>query len=251
MKSKITILFFSLFYFNISAQLIEPDIIKTNDGDITIQPIYHGTVVFTFNNQTIYVDPFGGIEKFKGLKKPSFILITDIHDDHMNLETLKELDTEDTVFITPQAVAGKLPKEYKKQLIVLENRQGVHRTGLYIRAVAMYNLPENEGSRHPKSRGNGYVINMGGKNIYVSGDTEDIPEMRQLFDLDVAFVCMNLPYTMDVNQESSAVLEFKPKIVYPYHYRGTEGLSDIKKFKEKVTQGNSNIEVRLRNWYKK
>jgi L-ascorbate metabolism protein UlaG (beta-lactamase superfamily) len=251
MKSKITILLFVIFFINLSAQPTKSDIIKTNDSDITIQPIHHGSIVFTYNNKTIYVDPFGGIEKYRGLKKPDIILITDIHGDHMNLETLKNLDTESTVFITPQAVADKLPEKYKNHLIVLENRQGVHRSGLYIRAVAMYNLPETEDSRHTKGRGNGYVINMGGKNIYISGDTEDITEMRQLFDIDVAFICMNLPYTMNINQASNAVLEFKPKIVYPYHYRGKPDFSDTKKFKELVNLKNPTIEVRLRDWYKK
>jgi L-ascorbate metabolism protein UlaG (beta-lactamase superfamily) len=115
----------------------------------------------------------------------------------------------------------------------------------------MYNLPENSDSRHTKGRGNGYVINFGGKNVYISGDTEDIPEMRHLKNIDVAFVCMNLPYTMDVNQAANAVLEFKPKIVYPYHYRGQEGLSDVSAFKKLVNDGNKSIEVRLVNWYPK
>jgi L-ascorbate metabolism protein UlaG (beta-lactamase superfamily) len=113
----------------------------------------------------------------------------------------------------------------------------------------MYNLPETEDSRHPKGRGNGYVINLGGKSVYFSGDTEDIPEMRSLKNIDIAFVCMNLPFTMDVEQAAHAVLAFKPKIVYPYHYRGQNGLSDVEIFKKAVNAGNNKIDVRLRNWY--
>ncbi len=113
----------------------------------------------------------------------------------------------------------------------------------------MYNLPETPDSRHTKGRGNGYVLDFGGKNVYISGDTEDIPEMRQLKNIDVAFVCMNQPYTMEVSQASDAVLDFKPKIVYPYHYRGQGGLSDVDAFKKSVVEGNKSIEVRLRNWY--
>jgi L-ascorbate metabolism protein UlaG (beta-lactamase superfamily) len=93
------------------------------------------------------------------------------------------------------------------------------------------------------------VLTMGGKNVYLSGDTEDTPEMRALKGIDVAFVCMNLPYTMDVNQAAQGVLAFKPGIVYPYHYRGQEGLSDVEAFKKAVNAGNAKIEVRLRNWY--
>ncbi|PHR70055.1 MAG: MBL fold metallo-hydrolase [Lutibacter sp.] len=247
--NKITFLLLSIFSFQMNAQLITPDVINTKDGDITIQPITHGTLVFTYNNKTIYVDPYGGADKFKGLAKPDFILITDIHQDHLNLETLKGIDTKGAIFIVPQAVADKLPSEYKKQIEVLNNRQGIHRSGLFISAVAMYNLPESEDSRHPKGRGNGYLIHFDDTKVYVSGDTSAIPEMRQLYNIDIAFVCMNLPYTMDVQEASSGVLDFKPTIVYPYHYRGTDGLSDIEKFKTIVNIENSSIDVRLRDWY--
>jgi L-ascorbate metabolism protein UlaG (beta-lactamase superfamily) len=102
---------------------------------------------------------------------------------------------------------------------------------------------------HTKGRGNGYVLGIGGKNIYISGDTQGIPEMRALKNIDVAFICMNLPYTMDVKEAADAVLAFKPKIVYPFHYRGTSGLSDVNGFKSLVDAGNEGIEVRIRNWY--
>ncbi|MFT6755301.1 MAG: L-ascorbate metabolism protein UlaG (beta-lactamase superfamily) [Urechidicola sp.] len=243
-------LLLSVFLLPINAQS-SADIIKTNEGDITLHPIKHGTLVITFNNKTIYVDPYGGAEGFKGFNKPDIILITDIHGDHLNLETLEGLDTKNTLFITPQAVADKLPSTYKNQIEVLENRQGIHRFGIFISAVAMYNLPETSDSKHPKGRGNGYVIYMGGKSVYISGDTEDITEMRSLYDIDVAFVCMNLPYTMDIHQASSAVLEFKPTIIYPYHYRGKDQISDIAKFKELVNEQDAIIEVRLRDWYPK
>ena len=113
----------------------------------------------------------------------------------------------------------------------------------------MYNLPEAVDAKHTKGRGNGYILTMGGKNIYISGDTEDIPEMRDLKNIDVAFICMNLPYTMDIHQAASAVLDFKPKVVYPYHYRGKPGLSDIKAFKDLVNKEDPRIIVKLRDWY--
>lgn len=233
----------STFTLQINAQ----DIIKTYSGNITIQPIVHGTLVLTFNNKTIYIDPYGGAEGFDEIEKPDIILITDIHGDHLNMKTLDGIDTKNAQFIVPQAVADKMPEKYKKQLTILNNGQSIHRLGFYISAIPMYNLPENEDSRHTKGRGNGYIINIGGKNIYISGDTEDIPEMRVLQDIDVAFICMNLPYTMDIYQASSAVLEFKPKTVYPFHYRG----ADVEEFKKIVNDGDSNIEVRLREWYPK
>jgi L-ascorbate metabolism protein UlaG (beta-lactamase superfamily) len=114
----------------------------------------------------------------------------------------------------------------------------------------MYNLPDDETSRHRRGWGNGYVITIGEKRFYISGDTEDIPEMRMLSDIDYAFVCMNQPYTMTVEQAADAVLEFKPKVVYPFHYRGQNGFSDVNKFKELVS-ANPEIEVRLLEWYPK
>lgn len=129
----------------------------------------------------------------------------------------------------PEVVADQLPEEYADQVIILANGESLEQQGIEIEAIPMYNLP-NEGARHTKGWGNGYVLTIGGKSIYVSGDTEDIPEMRNLENIDIAFVCMNLPYTMDIYQAASAVLEFEPKIMYPYHHRG----QDIARFKEVV-----------------
>ena len=143
----------------------------------------------------------------------------------------------------------KLPEGMKTKAITISNGQELDAGDLKIEAIPMYNLPEDETSRHPKGRGNGYILTMGGKRVYLSGDTEDIAEMRTLENIDIAFVCMNLPYTMDVNQAASAVNEFKPKVVYPYHYRGKGGLSDVQSFKDQVNAENPDIEVRLRNWY--
>jgi len=240
------LLFFDL---SVNAQRAAPDIIESNDGPITIQPITHGTLVLQWNGKTIYVDPYGGADAFKGIAKPDIILITDIHGDHLNMETLAGLDTEKTSFVVPHAVAEKLKRKYEKQLVIMKNG-GIHVQGdIFINAIPMYNLPEDNTSRHPKGRGNGYFLNLGGIAIYISGDTEDIKEMRKLNSIDVAFICMNLPYTMDINQAASAVLEFKPKIVYPYHYRGNPDMSDTVAFKELVNSRNSKIDVRLRNWY--
>jgi L-ascorbate metabolism protein UlaG (beta-lactamase superfamily) len=113
----------------------------------------------------------------------------------------------------------------------------------------MYNLREEALKFHTKGRGNGYILTINEERIYISGDTEDIPEMRALEDIDKAFVCMNLPYTMTVESAASAVLDFKPTVVYPYHYRGTDGLSDIEKFKTMVTNDNKDIEVVFLKWY--
>ncbi len=225
------------------------DRIDTKQGPLLVQPVSHASLVLTWNNKTIYVDPSGGPEAYAGLNPPDLVLITDIHGDHCDPKTLAGLNTAKATFVVPQAVADKLAETAKAQVVVLPNGDQTQQAGVSITAVPMYNLPEAPDSRHPKGRGNGYVLNCGGKNVYLSGDTEDIPEMRALKNIDVAFVCMNLPYTMDVDQAAAGVLAFKPKIVYPYHYRGQNGLSDVEAFRKAVDAGKGNVEVRLRNWY--
>lgn len=245
--------FFTLFltftFFFSQAQLPAPDKLETKKGSVTIQPVLHGALVLTWNKKTIYVDPYGGAAGYTGIAAPDLILLTDIHGDHTDLETLKALNTTKAKIVAPQAVADMLPANMKSKITIVKNGDQTIQMGIGITALPMYNLPETADSRHPKGRGNGYVLNLGGKNIYLSGDTEDIPEMRALQNIDVAFVCMNLPFTMDVNQAADAVLAFKPKIVYPYHYRGQDGLSNVDEFKKLVNTGNANIDVRLRNWY--
>ena len=156
--------------------------------------------------------------------------------------------------IVPPDVAIKIPEPLQYNMFAVRNNAKVDytKTGLdvVVYSVPMYNLREDALQYHPKGRGNGYIVEFGGKRVYISGDTEDIPEMRQLKDIDMAFVCMNLPYTMTVESAASAVLDFKPKQVYPYHYRGTEGFSDVEKFKSLVNKGNKDIEVIQLDWYK-
>jgi L-ascorbate metabolism protein UlaG (beta-lactamase superfamily) len=230
------------------AQLSAPDKIETTLGSLTIQPVQHASLILTVKGVTIYADP-SGIDNFKGMTAPDLILITDIHGDHFDLKTLEAVKKDNTILVVPQVVADKLPEADKNHLVILKNGENSMQMGISIAAIPMYNLPESPTAMHTKGRGNGYVLGIGGKNIYLSGDTQGIPEMRSLKNIDVAFVCMNLPYTMDVKEAADAVLAFSPKIVYPYHYRGQNGLSDINAFKSLVEAGNKNIEVRLRNWY--
>lgn len=226
-----------------------PDVIETSKGPLTIQPLNHATMALMWQGKTVYTDPNGGAKTFEGVAPADLILITDIHGDHFNPETLGAIDVSKATLVVPQAVADKLPESLKGRAVVLANGQSKTIMGIEVMGVPMYNLPESPESRHPKGRGNGYVLTFGNKKLYVSGDTSGIPEMRSLKNIDVAFVCMNLPYTMDINEASQAVLDFKPKIVYPYHYRGQNGLSDTEAFKKLVNEKNKSIEVRLRNWY--
>jgi len=230
---------------------VEEIVVQPEAKTLKIIPIEHATAVLEYGDITIYVDPVGGAEAFKGQKQPDLVLITDIHFDHLNLETLQGLNTSKAKIIVPQAVADKMPAEFTPQLDVLNNGDTKERYDILVEAIPMYNLREEALKFHDKGRGNGYVLNIGDERIYFSGDTEDIPEMRALKNIDKAFVCMNLPYTMTEESAASAVLEFKPKQVYPYHYRGKPDVSDVAKFKKLVNEGNSDIEVVQLDWYPK
>jgi L-ascorbate metabolism protein UlaG (beta-lactamase superfamily) len=219
-------------------------------GNVRIEPVHHSALELEWNDVVVYVDPHDGSRRFKAFKVPDVVLITDIHSDHLDTTTLRGLDLSKARIIAPQAVVDLLPSGLKAKATVLANGGRMEASGIGIEAIPMYNMPDLNDPRHPKGRGNGYVLTMGEERIYISGDTEDIPEMRALKDIDVAFVCMNLPYTMTVDQAASGVLAFKPKVVYPYHYRGKEGFSDVERFKELVNAGDPRIEVRLVDWYK-
>jgi L-ascorbate metabolism protein UlaG (beta-lactamase superfamily) len=247
MKLKLTLAFFScLTILFTKSQPAQADHEKVKGGELTIQPITHATLVLSYNKKNIYVDPTGGVEAFKGIDPPDIIMITDIHGDHFDTATIKAINTTNALLIVPYAVAEKLPVTVNKEkVVILKNGDKTLQQEISIAAIPMYNLPETPDARHTKGRGNGYIVGIGGKNIYISGDTEDIPEMRALKNIDIAFICMNLPYTMDVTQAAQGVLAFKPKVVYPYHYRG----QDVNTFKTLVNAGDKNIEVRLRDWY--
>jgi L-ascorbate metabolism protein UlaG (beta-lactamase superfamily) len=248
MKSLFLALLFIPVFFSGKAQRSNPDTIGTKMGPLIVQPIQHASLILTVNGLTIYADP-SGADNFKDLTPPDMILVTDIHGDHFDIKTIDAIKKAGTILVVPQVVADKLPAADKDHLVILKNGDQTTQSGISIRAIPMYNLPESPTAMHTKGRGNGYILGIGGKLIYLSGDTQGIPEMRSLKNIDVAFICMNLPYTMDVKEAADAVLAFKPRIVYPYHYRGNNGLSDINAFKSLVEAGDKQIDVRLRNWY--
>jgi L-ascorbate metabolism protein UlaG (beta-lactamase superfamily) len=222
------------------------DSVATDDGALKILPINHATLALQWKDRAICIDPVGGAKAFQALPKPDLILVTHIHGDHFSKETLAELAGPGTKLVGPPTVVEELPSDLRTRATVLGNGQSAELMGIKVEAVPAYNLTAERLKFHPKGRDNGYVLTLGGKRIYVSGDSEGIPEMLALKNIDVAFVCMNLPYTMAVDQAARAVRAFKPKVVYPCHCRG----SDLKKFQELVGT-DSGIEVRVRDWYSK
>ena len=248
MKNNLLLILLLFLEFSAMAQ---SDTFNTGKGALEIHPVYHGSLWLKWNGLTIAIDPYGGAQRYEAMGQPDLVLITDIHGDHMDSSTLVNLDLQKATLILPQAVkeraAAFLPASVGMQ--VLPNHSDTEFRGIKITALPMYNLPDTPGVRHPKGRGNGYLLNLGGKQVYISGDTEDIPEMRALKGIDIAFICMNKPFTMDVEQASAAVLAFKPTVVFPFHFRQPGGFSDVNEFARLVKAGNPDIEVRLRKWY--
>ena len=216
---------------------------------VHVIPISHATAVLRWGDTTFYTDPVGDAGAFAGQPPADIILVTDIHGDHLSTSTLSALVGTSTVLIVPQAVKDQLPGNLATRAKVLKNGETLSEKDFHILGIPMYNLPESTSAFHTKGRGNGYVIEKDGFRVYIAGDTAGTPEMRALTDIDIALVPMNLPYTMSVEEAADATLAFKPRQVYPYHYRGQDGLSDVKKFKELVNAGDLNIEVVLLDWY--
>jgi len=222
------------------ALAVAPDTIPAAGGNITIQPINHATLELTYAGKVIDIDPVAQAN-FEGLPAPDVILITDIHQDHLDPSTVAKRRKDTTKTVAPAAAASKL-----QNAIAIKNGETKDVDGIAIEAVPMYNLqrgPSPGQLFHDKGRGNGYVLTLGGKRVYIAGDTECIPEMKTLKNIDVAFVPMNLPYTMPPSEAAECVKAFKPRIVYPYHYRG----QNLDEFATALK--GSGIDVRIRDWY--
>jgi L-ascorbate metabolism protein UlaG (beta-lactamase superfamily) len=218
----------------------QADSLPTSAGAVKITPIRHASLMLEAGGKVIHVDPWGPAN-YEGLPAADLVLITDIHQDHLDTTALQKVLKTGSVVMAPPAAKEKLPDATS-----IANGQKREWSGWTIEAIPAYNLqrgPQPGRLFHDKGRGNGYLLTYGGKRIYIAGDTEDIPEMKALKNIDVAFIPMNLPYTMPPEEAAEAVKAFKPAVVYPYHYRG----SDLAKF-EAALKG-SGVEVRLRKWY--
>jgi L-ascorbate metabolism protein UlaG (beta-lactamase superfamily) len=220
----------------------QPQVFDTSAGPIKITPLNHASTLLEAGGKVIYLDPAKPVN-FSGLSKADLILITDIHGDHMDPDAIKAISKPGTEIISSPAVAQTVTTAKP-----ISNGETKTWQAWTIEAIPAYNVKRGPAPGklfHDKGRGNGYVLTYGGKRFYFSGDTEGVPEMRALKNIDVAFVCMNLPYTMPPEEAADAVKAFHPKIAIPYHYRG----SDLTTF-QKALQGTG-IEVRVLEWYSK
>jgi L-ascorbate metabolism protein UlaG (beta-lactamase superfamily) len=221
------------------------DTIATAGGEISIHPVAHASFVMKTPLGTIYNDPVGGADKYADFADADLIVITHHHGDHFDPETLAALVKDQTVLIANSNVYEKLPEAIKAKTTPMANGDTGTILGVGVEAIPAYNITEDRLKYHPKGRDNGYVMTIDGLRIYIAGDTEGTPEMRALKDIDLAFVPMNLPYTMDVMQAADAVNAFAPKIVYPYHYRD----SDPEMFAKHLADAGAESEVRMAPWY--
>ncbi|MGH9494231.1 MAG: MBL fold metallo-hydrolase [Candidatus Sulfotelmatobacter sp.] len=215
---------------------------ESSAGPVKITPLNHASTLIEAGGKTIYLDP-AKPARLSGLAKADLILITDIHGDHMDPDSIKLISKADTEVFAPPAVVQTVT-----QAKPIANGETKTWGAWTIEAIPAYNIKRGPAPGklfHDKGRGNGYVLTYGGKRFYFSGDTEGVPEMRALKNIDVAFVCMNLPYTMPPEEAAEAVKAFHPRIVIPYHYRG----SDLSVFQKALA--GTGIEVRLLEWYPK
>jgi L-ascorbate metabolism protein UlaG (beta-lactamase superfamily) len=218
----------------------ETDTIPTSKGDLKITFIGHGTLMFTFDNKVIHVDPYGKQGSYTNLPKADLILITHDHPDHLDLAAIKAVRTPQSLLLLTAACASKA--EGGK---VLKNGDSELALDIKIETVPAYNLVHMRDKNqpyHPKGTGNGYVLTFGDKRVYVAGDTENTPEMKGLQNIDIAFLPMNLPYTMTPEMVADAARSFRPRILYPYHY----GDTDPAKLKD-LLKDVPEIEIRVRN----
>ncbi|WP_102108796.1 MBL fold metallo-hydrolase [Oceaniglobus roseus] len=221
------------------------DMFKTASGEIAVHPVDHASFVMETPNGVIYNDPVGGAEAYADLPKPDLILITHEHGDHYDVPTLEGIMAAETRLVTNPAVYDMLPEALQAKAEKLANGESTEALGYSIEAIPAYNITEDRQKYHPEGRDNGYILTIDGMRVYIAGDTEGTPEMRALTDIDLAFVPMNLPYTMDVTQAADAVAEFAPTFVYPYHYRD----SDPEEFARLLGETDAETEVKFGAWY--
>lgn len=225
------------------------DSFATDSGEIKVFPVDHASFVMTTPAGTVYNDPVGDPAMYADFPAADLILVTHEHGDHFNAETLAALMGDATVLLVNPAVAEKLPEDLKARATVLANGEDALVGKIDVRAIPAYNTTEDRKKFHPEGRDNGYVLTIDGFRVYISGDTEGTREMMALTDIDLAFVCMNLPFTMDAEAAAEAVAAFKPTYVYPYHYRGRDGgTQDPEAFAAAVGDAT---EVKMGDWYHK
>jgi len=240
MKSILPLLVFTLFAIPLNAQeSFEKDVIKTTAGDLEISFLGHGSLMLMFNGKVLHVDPFSKVADYAELPKADLLLITHEHQDHLDTAAIGQIRLKDTRIVLTEKCADKVSGG-----LVMKNGDVQTLLGVKIEAVPAYNLVnkrENGQLFHPKGQGNGYVLTIGNTRLYIAGDTENTPDMKSLKDISIAFLPMNLPYTMTPEMVADAAKAFRPRVLYPYH----TGETDVARLSV-LLKDDKDIEVRVR-----
>jgi len=238
--------FFKTRYYRVervATNALTGDNITTTNGDVVFHPINHASFVMSWNGHTIYNDPVGGAAPYTNLPRADLVLVSHTHTDHYDPATLTAVLATNGIIVGPQAVYTALPTALRNNTVVLTYGAATNLLNVNILAVPGYN------SYHPYGANNAYLLTIGGKRILTTGDTGDVPEIRALTNIDVAFVCMNLPFTMTPSDATNDVRAFHPAVVYPYHYRDSSNATTNAAYFKAILGLGPGIEVRLRKWY--
>ena len=217
----------------------EKDCFQTSEGELEITFIGHGTLMFTFQDKVIHLDPWSDLADYNQLPKADIILITHEHYDHLDLNAIELIKKEDTLVVLTELCLEKIDTG-----LIMKKGDVQTLKDMIIEVVPAYNIQhkrDNGQHFHPKGAGNGYILTFGELRVYVAGDTENIPEMKDIENIDIAFLPMNLPYTMTPAMVADAAKMVKPKILYPYHFGNTDTNQLIELLKDQ-----KDTEVRIR-----
>ncbi len=238
MKSLIFLLLFYIFTMTTNAQPFKKDTFKCLDNkELNIYFIKHSSLILEYDKHFIYVDPVSMYADFSQQPKADIILITHEHADHFDVNAIQALKKDGTIIVSNESVRKTIAEG-----VSLKNGESLTPSSyLHLKAFPAYNTTPEREKYHPKDRDNGYILAIGGLNIYIAGDTEDIPEMSELKQIDIAFLPVNQPYTMTVEQAVNAARIIKPRIMYPYHYGDTNVEDMVRRL-----EAEAGIEVRIR-----
>ncbi len=235
----VLLIFFGLANFSLAQSHFEKDTFPTSAGDLEITFIGHGTLLLAFQDKVIHVDPWSNLADYRQLPRADIILLTHEHTDHLDTGAIDLIKKEGTSLVVTELCAEKIGEGR-----VMKNGDTLNVQGIQIEAVPAYNIQhkrDNGQPFHPKGTGNGYILNFGEMRVYIAGDTENIPEMSNIKNIDIAFLPMNLPYTMTTQMVAEAAKRIKPKVLYPYHFGNTVTSQLIELLKDEQV-----IEIRIR-----
>lgn len=231
----------------IGTNFLVGDHLPTTNGDLVIQPLYHASFVMSWNGKVIYCDPDDDPvyeSRYAGLPTGDLILVTHEHGDHYSVTKLANLRKAGGWIIVPPRLYNLTSfANFRPFAIALPYGASTNVMGMTVQAVPGYN------ANHLYSTNNAYVVALGGRRVFLSGDTGNTPEIRALTDIDVAFLCINLPFTMNIFDATNCVRAFRPKVIYPYHYRDSSGAQTNAAAFKRILGAEPGIEVRLRPWY--